>query len=94
MTNSTSIEKLSFLKWTLGVPKGTSNAAVYGDTGRIPLVLSILTQFVKNFKCICGAKTTQAPLVHSGTISYSTTRSKKGIRAGTQNKNITKCPSL
>ena len=49
MANSTSdpIEKLhlSFLKWTLGVPKGTSNAAVYGDTGRIPLVLSILKQF-------------------------------------------------
>ena len=48
ITNSTSIEKLnlSFLKWTLGVSKGTSNAAVYGDTGRIPLVLSILKQFV------------------------------------------------
>ena len=53
MANSTSdpIEKLhlSFLKWTLGVPKGTSNAAVYGDTGRIPLVLSIFKQFVNFF---------------------------------------------
>ena len=53
MANSTSdpLEKLhlSFLKWTLGVPKGTSNAAVYGDTGTIPLVLSILKQFVNVF---------------------------------------------
>ena len=54
MANSTSdpLEKLhlSFLKWTLGVPKGTSNAAVYySDTGRIPLVLSILKQFVNFF---------------------------------------------
>ena len=53
MENSTShpLEKLhlSFLKWTLGVPKGTSNAAVYGDTGRIPLVLRILKQFVNFF---------------------------------------------
>ena len=31
------------------MPKGTSNAEVYGDTGRIPLVLSVLKQFVKNF---------------------------------------------
>ena len=56
MANSTSdpLEKLhlSFLKWTLGVPKGTSNAAVYGDTGRIPLVLSILKQFVNFFNCL------------------------------------------
>ena len=40
MANSTSDQKeklhLNFLKWTLEVPKGTSNAAVYGDTGRIP----------------------------------------------------------
>ena len=45
--------------------------------------------------CICGAKTNQAPMVHSGKISYSTTRSKSGIRGGTQNKNnnITKYPS-
>ena len=31
------------------MPKGTSNAAVYGDTGRIPLVLIILKQFVNFF---------------------------------------------
>ena len=37
---------LSFLKWTLGVPKQTSNAAVYGDSGRTPTVLRIIKQFV------------------------------------------------
>ena len=31
---------LSFLKWTLGVNKYTSNAAVWGDTGRYPLVIT------------------------------------------------------
>ena len=30
---------LSFLKWTLGVNKYTSNAAVWRDTGRYPLVI-------------------------------------------------------
>ena len=45
------IEKLhlSFLKWTLGVPKQTSNAAVYGDTGRKPTTLCVLKQFVNFF---------------------------------------------
>ena len=53
MTNITAdpIEKLhlSFLKWTLGVPKQTSNAAVYGDTGRIPAVLCLLKQLINYF---------------------------------------------
>ena len=31
---------LSFLKWTLGVNKYTSNAAVWGDSGRHPLVIT------------------------------------------------------
>ena len=49
MANSTSdpIEKLH-----MGMAKGTSNAAVYGDTGRIPLVLSILKQSVIFFNCL------------------------------------------
>ena len=31
---------LSFLEWTLGINKYTSNAAVWGDTGRYPLVIT------------------------------------------------------
>ena len=30
---------LTFLKWTLSVGKRTSNTAIWGDTGRSPLVL-------------------------------------------------------
>ena len=35
---------LSFLKWTMGVNKYTSNAAVWGDTGRHPLALVLTKQ--------------------------------------------------
>ena len=35
---------LSVLKWTLGVKKGTSNAAIWGDSGRTPLVISCVKQ--------------------------------------------------
>ena len=35
---------LSFLKWTMGVNKYTSNAAVWGDTGRNPLALVLTKQ--------------------------------------------------
>ena len=40
------IEKvhLSFMKWTLGVNKFTSNCAVWGDTGRYPLGIELSTQ--------------------------------------------------
>ena len=40
------IEKvhLSFLKWTLQVGKSTSNTAVWGDTGRYPLAVELLSQ--------------------------------------------------
>ena len=45
------IEKLhlSFLKWTLGVivNNKTSNAAVWGDTGRFPLVVTLAKQVLK-----------------------------------------------
>ena len=42
------IERLhvSFLKWTLGVSKRTSNAAVWGDCGRMPLVIQLTKQLV------------------------------------------------
>ena len=32
---------ISVLKWTLGLPKRTSNASVWGDTGRHPLALKL-----------------------------------------------------
>ncbi|KAL5272263.1 hypothetical protein ACHWQZ_G000471 [Mnemiopsis leidyi] len=35
---------LAFLKWTLGVGKSTSNAAVWGDTGRYPLAVELMSQ--------------------------------------------------
>jgi exonuclease III len=35
---------LSFLKWTLGVGRKTSNASVWGDTGRCPLVIKASKQ--------------------------------------------------
>ena len=35
---------LAFLKWTMGVGKRTSNAAVWGDCGRYPLVIHLSKQ--------------------------------------------------
>ena len=35
---------LSFLKWTIAVGKYTSNAAVWGDSGRYPLAIELLEQ--------------------------------------------------
>ena len=40
---------LSFLKWNLGVGKKTSNAAVWGDSGRYPLVIKISKQVFNYF---------------------------------------------
>ena len=37
---------LSFLEWTLGINKYTSNAAVWGDTGRYPLVITHAKQYL------------------------------------------------
>ena len=37
---------LSILKWTLGVGKRTSNAAVWGDTGRYPLAITLTKQLI------------------------------------------------
>ncbi len=41
---------LSFLKWTLGVGKYTSNAAVWGDTGRYPMVVNLSNQVYSYFR--------------------------------------------
>ena len=35
---------LLFLKWTLNVNKTTSNAAIWGDTGRYPLAIELSSQ--------------------------------------------------
>ena len=40
---------LSFLKWTLGVHKKTSNAAIWGDSGRHPLAVQISKQVFSFF---------------------------------------------
>lgn len=46
LTASDPLERihLTFLKWTLGVGTKTSNCAVWGDSGRIPLALSQMKQ--------------------------------------------------
>ena len=40
---------LRMLKWIMGVHKKTTNNACYGDTGRIPLALSVISQCCKYF---------------------------------------------
>ena len=40
---------LAFLKWNLGVGRRTSNAAVWGDTGRNPLAIKISKQVFSYF---------------------------------------------
>ena len=49
------IEKvhLSFLKWTLSVSKFTSNAAIWGDTGRYPLAVELSSQVYTYFNRVC-----------------------------------------
>ena len=81
MANSTSdpIEKLH-----MGMAKGTSNAAVYGDTGRIPLVLSILKQSVIFFNCLSLLDRTTLialPDIHLRSKNYSSSH-------GTQQYNL------
>ena len=41
---------LSFLKWNLGVGRKTSNAAIWGDTGRLPLIIKISKQVFGYYK--------------------------------------------
>ena len=46
---------LSFLKWTMGVGKRTSNAAVWGDCGRAPVIITMLKQifsYVNRLICL------------------------------------------
>ena len=45
---------LLFLKWTLGSHKRTDNCAVWGDTGRYPLVISAIKQSIKYFERLQG----------------------------------------
>lgn len=40
---------LSFLKWSLGVHRKTTNTAVYGDTGRAPLAIATHQQCTKYY---------------------------------------------
>ena len=40
---------LSFLKWNLGTRKRTSNCAIWGDTGRYPLIIKAIKQCIKYF---------------------------------------------
>ena len=40
---------LSILKWTLGLPKRTSNAGVWGDCGRPPLAMKLLKHTIDYF---------------------------------------------
>ena len=44
------LARLSFLLWSIGVSKQTSNAAVYGDCGRKPTIIQITKRFVDFFK--------------------------------------------
>ena len=41
--------QLSFLKWTMSVGKYTSNAAIWGDTGRCPLGIELVGQVYNYF---------------------------------------------
>ena len=38
------------MKWTLGVKKTTSNAAIWGETGRYPLAVKLIKQMVAYFE--------------------------------------------
>ena len=40
---------LSFLKWTLGIPKRTSSSAVWGDSGRFPLGVYLIKQIINYY---------------------------------------------
>ena len=41
---------LKFLKWTLGIHKKASNTFCYGDTGRLPIVISVIPQGIRYFE--------------------------------------------
>ncbi|KAL5261866.1 hypothetical protein ACHWQZ_G007543 [Mnemiopsis leidyi] len=52
---------LSILKWTLGVNKGTSNAAIWGDCGRTPLVIRYVKQVTVFFNRLCRLDREESP---------------------------------
>ena len=41
---------LSFLKWNVGVSRKASNAAIWGDTGRVPLLINVSKQVFGYYK--------------------------------------------
>ena len=41
---------LSFLKWTMGVNRFTSNTAIWGDTGRYPLAIELSAQVLRYYE--------------------------------------------
>ena len=49
--SKTAYEKthLAILKWILGVNKKTSNQAIWGDTGRVPISLTVVKQVLHYF---------------------------------------------
>ena len=51
---------LSFLKWSLGVSKNTSNAAVWGDSGRFPLLVVMSKQVLNYFERLKNMSTNQS----------------------------------
>lgn len=52
---------LTFLKWTLGVGKRTSNAAIWGDTGRLPLALSQIKHVFQYAWRLCDMVKSDSP---------------------------------
>ena len=49
---------LKMLKWTLGVHKRTTNNTCYGETGRLPLALSVLPQCIDYFDRVLSTAST------------------------------------
>ena len=52
---------LSFLKWTMGVNKFTSNTAIWGDTGRYPLAIELSAQVLKYYERLQQMDTDEDP---------------------------------
>ena len=48
-------EHLRFIKWSLGVHRKTSNIGVWGDSGRLPLLLSLSKQVLDYFQRVRDA---------------------------------------
>ena len=53
---------LKLLKWTFGIHKKASNTFCYGDSGRIPLALSVLPQGVNYFRRLASNEGLNDPL--------------------------------